>query len=87
MSLSAFNRMRRLKAEEEAKRKATEQEQQPSNDSADETKAPEAADLTPEAVEKMTRAQIMAELKERNINFDQRDNKDKLKGVLLDAIK
>lgn len=42
--------------------------------------------LTAEAIEEMTKNEIMAELKRREIDFDQRENKEALKGLLLNAI-
>jgi hypothetical protein len=78
MSLSAFQRRRRelakLQEQQEGKEPAGGDNQQLDQ-------------LTHEQVESMTKNEIMAELKKRGIEFDQRDNKETLKGVLLDAIK
>ena len=85
MSATAFQRRRR---ELEAQRLA-EQEQQQQNpvDDVDGENKEQAAGFTPEQVEEMTKAQIIDALKDAGVEFDQRDNKEALKGLLLDVIK
>lgn len=83
MGLSSFQRRRRELAAKENQSKEADVEQNIEQSNNDVVVENDVEPIAVKSIDEMTKNEIMAELDKRNVEYNSRDNKETLKGLLV----